>query len=99
MNFKHKFHPNILRAYDIRGIINKHLSDLDAFMLGYFFGLTVKKNLAKSKKPKIIISRDGRLSTNHLSKHLIKGLLKSGSHTINIGLNPMARLKILLKFF
>ena len=50
------------------------MSDLDAFMLGYFFGLTVKKKIAIKKKPKIIVSRDGRLSSDQLSKHLIKGL-------------------------
>ena len=88
MHFKHKFDPSILRAYDIRGIIDKNLNVLDAFMLGYFFGLTVKKKLQPSKKPKIIISRDGRLSSNDISSHLIKGLLKSGSHVINVGLNP-----------
>ncbi len=47
MHFKHKFDPTILRAYDIRGIINKNLNDLDAFMLGYFFGLTVISNHIK----------------------------------------------------
>ena len=57
MHFKHKFDPSILRAYDIRGIIDENLNVLDAFMLGYFFGLTVKKKLQPSKKPKIIISR------------------------------------------
>ena len=88
MHFKHKFDPTILRAYDIRGIINKNLNDLDAFMLGYFFGLTVKKNATSSEKNKIVVSRDGRLSSDHLSSHLIQGLLKAGSHVINIGLNP-----------
>ena len=88
MILKHKFHPTILREYDIRGIINENLTELDAFMLGYFFGMTIKKKIHVSKSPNIIVSRDGRISSENLQKNLIKGLLKSGSDIINIGLNP-----------
>ena len=88
MILKHKFHPTILREYDIRGIVNENLTELDSFILGYFFGLTVKKKIHLSKSPKIIVSRDGRISSENLLENLIKGLLKSGSDIINIGLNP-----------
>ena len=47
--YKHNFDKTILRSYDIRGIYEKTLSDKDAFMLGYFFGVTVKKNLPRKK--------------------------------------------------
>ena len=40
--YKHTFDPNILRSYDIRGIFEKTLNSNDAWMLGYFFGLTIK---------------------------------------------------------
>ena len=85
MKYKHKFDQTILREYDIRGIVDENLSELDAFMLGYFFGLTVKKKIHLFKSPKIIVSRDGRISSENLLKNLIKGLLKSGSEIINIG--------------
>ena len=41
--FKHTFDKTILRSYDIRGIYGKNLTDEDAFMLGFFFGTTVRK--------------------------------------------------------
>ena len=43
----HLFESSILRAYDIRGVINETLFEKDAFMIGFFFGLIAKK---KSKK-------------------------------------------------
>ena len=42
--YKHLFDPTILRSYDIRGVFEKTLNKNDAFMLGYFFGITVKNN-------------------------------------------------------
>ena len=42
--YKHNFDKTILRSYDIRGIYEKTLNNKDAFMLGYFFGIIVKKN-------------------------------------------------------
>mgnify|MGYP001182671672 CR=1 FL=1 len=99
MILKHKFHPTILREYDIRGIVDEDLSELDAFMLGYFFGLTVRKKIHLFKSPKIIVSRDGRNSSENLIKNLIKGLLKSGSKIINIGLNPTPTLYFANEYF
>ncbi len=99
MIFKHKFHPTILREYDIRGIINENLSELDAFMLGYFFGLTIKKKIQPFKSPKIIVSRDGRISSEKLLKNLVDGLLKSGSDIIDIGLNPTPVLYFANEYF
>ena len=99
MILKHKFHPTILREYDIRGIINKNLNELDAFMLGYFFGLTIKKKIHPSKSPQIIVSRDGRVSSEKLLNNLIDGLLKSGSNIIDIGLNPTPILYFANEYF
>ena len=47
--FKHNFNETILRSYDIRGIYGKTLTEKDAFMLGFFFGITVReKNQGKA---------------------------------------------------
>ena len=43
--YKHIFHPSILRSYDIRGVFEETLNKEDAFMIGYFFGLTVRKTI------------------------------------------------------
>ena len=63
MMYKHNFNKTILRSYDIRGIYEKALNNKDAFMLGMFFGITVKKNSRGKKSPLIIIGMDGRLSS------------------------------------
>ena len=56
--YKHIFDPSILRSYDIRGIFEKTLNPLDAWMLGFFFGTNIKQNKANQKKPLIIIGMD-----------------------------------------
>ena len=86
-NYKHIFHPSILREYDIRGIINKTLFKKDAFMIGYFFGLICKeKNLHKTTT--VALSMDGRLSSPNLKKQTKLGLCMSGCNVIDLGLNP-----------
>ena len=45
--YKHSFDTTILRSYDIRGIFGKTLDKKDAFMLGFFYGITVKNNNPK----------------------------------------------------
>ena len=49
--YKHTFDKTILRSYDIRGIYGKTLTDEDAFMLGFFFGTTVRKKNPDKKHP------------------------------------------------
>ena len=87
MQFKHKFDETILREYDIRGIVNQTLNELDSYMLGYFFGITIKRKI-KINSPKIVVSRDGRLTSSSLIKKLVEGLLMSGAKVTDIGLNP-----------
>ena len=41
--FSHKFDKTIVRSYDIRGIYEKTLFDMDAFVIGHLFGLRVGK--------------------------------------------------------
>ncbi len=81
---KHDFHPSILRSYDIRGIIGKTLSNSDAFAIGITFGSILRK----TGKNKIIIGRDGRLTSKDLSLNLIDGLVSAGCNVINIGEGP-----------
>ena len=68
--YEHIFHPSILRSYDIRGIFEETLNKEDAFMIGYFFGITVKKTIASKSNPLIIIGMDGRLSSPVLEENL-----------------------------
>jgi phosphomannomutase len=86
--YKHTFDNTILRSYDIRGIYGKTLTDKDAFMIGFFFGITVRKKNPEKKHPLIIIGRDGRLSSPSLYEKLNEGLENSGCEIYKIGLGP-----------
>ena len=86
--YKHTFDKTILRSYDIRGIYGKTLSDEDAFMLGFFFGITVKEKNPEKKHPLIVVGMDGRLSSPLLEEKLTEGLENSGCEIYRIGLGP-----------
>ena len=94
---RHAFDKTILREYDIRGIVGDSLNNKDAKMLGYFFGSIVKINT--DTKPTIVVSRDGRLSSEILSSNLLNGLKKAGANIIDIGLNPTPVLYFANKYF
>ena len=79
----HKFNKNILRAYDIRGIVKETLNAIDAERLGNIFASSFNNG-----PKKVIVCRDGRLSSPDLVKSLKKGLLESGADVIDIGLGP-----------
>ena len=97
--YKHIFDPSILRSYDIRGIFEKTLNPLDAWMLGFFFGTNIKQNKANKKKPLIIIGMDGRLSSPVLEDNLNKGLQKAGCDVYRIGIGPTPMLYFASKHF
>ena len=80
----HKFHPSILRNYDIRGIIDETLSNQDA----YFIGRSMAVFLNNRGEQKVVVACDGRLSSPALKQNLIKGLTDSGMTVTDIGLGP-----------
>ena len=96
---QHIFDPTILRSYDIRGIYEKTLNKEDAFMLGFFYGITVKKKLPTKANPLIVIGMDGRLSSPVLEENLNAGLEKSGCEVYRIGLSPTPMLYFASHFF
>jgi len=88
MNYhQHKFHPTILRAYDIRGIIGTTLSDKDAFAIGLGFAHMIAKRRGLSS-PKIAVGYDGRISSPDLAEALADGLAQGGAHVVEIGMGP-----------
>jgi phosphomannomutase len=80
----HKFHPSILRAYDIRGIVGKTLDNEDAYNIGRAFAAF----LVAENKNKVVVGYDGRLSSPDLKEDLIRGLMDSGMNVLEIGLCP-----------
>ncbi len=83
---KHLFHPSILRAYDIRGVVGETLGTDDARALGRAFALAVT---AAGKSPcRIVVGRDGRLTSPSLEAALIEGLTDAGARVLRIGVGP-----------
>lgn len=83
----HRFHPTLLREYDLRGIIGETLTETDATAIGRSFGTRVRRANA-GKACKVAVGYDGRHSSPGLAAALIAGLNASGCDALSIGLGP-----------
>ena len=72
----------IFRQYDIRGHADRDLTDDTVRLIGQAFGTYVQEQGTNE----VLVGRDNRLSSDRLHKMLLKGLLDSGCHVIDIGL-------------
>lgn len=83
----HRFHPTILREYDIRGIVGETLFPADAEAIGRAYATILMANGGK----KVCVGYDGRLSSPELADALVRGLTAAGAdvHTIGLGPTPM----------
>ena len=73
---------NIFKAYDIRGVVGKTLTDNTIIKIGQSIGSEALLNNQKD----ICVGYDGRLSSPHLLSLLTEGLISTGINVINIGL-------------
>ena len=62
--------PSIFRAYDIRGVVGKTLTETTAHHVGHALGSQVRE----FGLDKVCVGRDGRLSGPALSAAVIRGL-------------------------
>ena len=74
--------PFIFREYDIRGIVEKDLTDDVVYKIGLACGTYMKRK----GKSKINIGGDCRLSTEQFREALMKGLTTTGCDVINLGI-------------
>ena len=74
----------IFRAYDIRGVVEKHLSPEVVERIGRAIATTA---LAQNQQT-IIVARDGRLSGPELKDALVSGIISCGVDVIDIGAVP-----------
>jgi phosphomannomutase / phosphoglucomutase len=72
----------IFKAYDIRGIVGKSLTNDIVEAIGHALG---SEALAR-KQHSIAIGRDGRLSGPEFAKALARGIQKSGVNVIDVGM-------------
>ena len=84
----HRFAPQILRKYDIRGIVGENLTESDAFALGRAYGAM----LAARDERLVCVGYDGRLSSPVLEACVVDGLCESGMRVLRIGLGPTSAL-------
>ncbi|HNJ74875.1 MAG TPA: phosphomannomutase/phosphoglucomutase [Pseudomonadales bacterium] len=71
----------MFRAYDIRGKVGENLSADDVRLIGQAIG----SEAYMRGEEKVIVGRDGRLSSPELSAALIQGLLAAGREVLDIG--------------
>ena len=83
MKIVDNINKNIFRGYDIRGIYGKDIDEDVAYTIGKSYGSYIQ---TKYNKKKAIIGHDNRISSEPLSKALIKGITETGVDVINIGL-------------
>jgi phosphomannomutase/phosphoglucomutase len=72
----------IFRAYDIRGIVDKALTEAVVYHIGRALATEV---LAEGER-KMVVGRDGRLSGERLQTALMKGIQEGGVTVIDIGM-------------
>lgn len=80
----HRFHPSILREYDIRGIVGETLFAEDARAIGRAFASIVRDGGGR----RVVLGRDGRLSSPELAAAVADGLVASGAEVLDIGVGP-----------
>ncbi|MBA4143228.1 MAG: phosphomannomutase/phosphoglucomutase [Nitrosospira sp.] len=78
----HVFPPEIFKAYDIRGVFGKTLTAETVEAIGHAIGSEACARGISS----IAIGRDGRLSGPELAQALARGLQKSGTDVMDVGM-------------
>jgi phosphomannomutase len=80
----HRFHPSILREYDIRGVVGETLSAADATSVGQAFGTEIVRAGGASAA----VGFDGRVSSPGLVDALVQGLISTGIKVFRLPMGP-----------
>ena len=73
---------DIFKAYDIRGIVGKTLTNEAAYLIGK----AIATRAAEKGISRIALGRDGRLSGPELMEHIQRGFTDSGIDVLNVGM-------------
>ncbi len=79
-----KVQRNIFREYDIRGLVDKELTDETALGIAKAFGTYVQHQ----GKKVLAVGRDVRLTSDRFAEIAHKGLMSTGCELIDIGVVP-----------
>lgn len=77
-----KINPQIFRAYDIRGIVDKDLNSEIAELIGRAFGTYLLERGTKD----VLVGRDTRATSKEYQEALTRGLLSTGCNVNDIGI-------------
>jgi phosphomannomutase/phosphoglucomutase len=75
------FNPNVFREYDIRGIVNRDLTEDFVHLLGKACGTYFAEHRVKT----IALGRDCRLSSPSFRNWFLEGITETGCHVIDVG--------------
>lgn len=73
--------PNIFRLYDIRGVVDRDLSEEAAYKIAR----ALAAQAAQRGWNKVLLGRDNRLSSPRLRDITVKALLDSGCEVLDLG--------------
>jgi phosphomannomutase/phosphoglucomutase len=76
--------PRIFREYDIRGLVDKDLTEEVVRSIGQGFAAYA----SRQNKRKVVVGRDGRLSSPRFRDLLIQGMVGGGLEVVDVGLCP-----------
>jgi len=76
--------PAILREYDIRGVVGRHLGEREAHAIGRAFGTVLARKGGKT----VCLGYDGRVSSPGFAAALADGLIQAGLTVWRVGLGP-----------
>ena len=80
---------HIFRKYDIRGIVDKDLTDEAVGLIAHSFAKKIKNKFNKDyNKITVTIGRDARLSSERFAKILSENLTEKGVNVIDLGMCP-----------
>ncbi len=85
---------SIFRAYDVRGIVGKHLNAEVVYDLGRAIGSEAYDRGQQA----LMVGRDGRTTSPELAEALIRGLLDSGRDVVDVGRVPTPLLYFAAEF-
>lgn len=77
-------HPDIFRAYDIRGIVDQSLGDETVYLIGRAFAAEA----CGQGQARVAVGGDGRHSTPRLRDALTRGLTEGGCDVTDVGCVP-----------
>lgn len=76
--------PHIFREYDIRGLVDKDLTEETARLIGLSYGTYLRSKGGRSA----VVGRDVRLSSPSLAKALMEGISNAGCDVADAGVVP-----------